>query len=469
MSNDLDPQHLSRGFIAERRADSLTMLLPIVVSAMTLTGIIVAALTFRDDWTKYWSLWLGVVASPVSAALSWRYLGRERQYLAAHLFLYTHLALFTLIMMQFWEAGAFLYLPFAYGVFIVISGMMLNVRAGLITWVWSALLPLAGLLLSDRLNLPNMGRLLPATFINFLLAGLSYLAVYDWELALASVSVLQQRAQQRRDELFHAQQALSASNARLQFLNTELDKARTLAEEERDTRTRFMNNLSHELRTPLNAIVNFANILARGGTGPLNNRQVDYLERVERSGWHLLGVLNDLLDMAQIEAGEFKIHLEPTDLHAICEEAMQNIQGLILDRPIELRRDYPPEWPTIQADPMRLKQALLNVLGNAAKYTEMGFIGLQVLVAADEVRLIVTDSGIGIDPADHERIFEEFQQLDQTTARKRTGTGLGLPLSRHLIQQHGGSIIVESALGKGSRFILALPIANPAPEPLPAS
>ena len=132
------------------------------------------------------------------------------------------------------------------------------------------------------------------------------MAAYDWELALESVSLLQRKAQMRRDELFEAEQTLSATNARLQYLNSELEKARALAVEERDTRTRFMNNLSHEMRTPLNAIVNFANILARGGTGPLNDRQIDYLERVERSGWHLLEVLNDLLDMAQIEAGGVK-------------------------------------------------------------------------------------------------------------------------------------------------------------------
>ena len=464
--NKLEPQHLSQGFIAERRLDSLKMLLPVFVSATTLTGIIVAALTFRDDWSRYWSLWLALVASPTSAAVCQRYLRGERQYLAAHLFLYTHLVIFTLILLQFWDAGAFHYLPFAYGLFIVISGMMINMRAGLVTWLWSLLLQLAGLLLTGRFNLPNLGHVLPAAFINFLLAGLSYMAVYDWELALNSVTVLQQRAQQRRDELFAAQQALSASNARLHFLNSELDKARAQAEEERDTRTRFMNHLSHELRTPLNAIVNFANILARGGTGPLNERQVDYLERVERSGWHLLGVLNDLLDLAQIEAGEFKLHLEAVDLQAICEEAMMNVQGLILGRPIELQRDYPATWPTVQADPMRLKQALLNVLGNAAKYTEQGFIKLTVTTVADEVQLVVADSGIGIDPADHERIFEEFQQLDQTTARKRTGTGLGLPLSRHLLQQHGGSIAVTSELGQGSCFVLTLPLAEAASGPI---
>ena len=285
------------------------------------------------------------------------FLRRERQVIAANVFLFTHLLLLTLILMQFWDVRAYLLLPYALGVFVVVSRMMIDVRASFVTWVGTIAFPLIGLLVTGRFTPTNILTLVPAAFISFILAGLGFLAAYDRARALESVSLSQRKSWARRDERFEAEQALRATNARLQYLNRELEKARALAVAERDTRTRFMNNLSHELRTPLNAIVNFANILARGGTGPLNERQVDYLERVERSGWHLLEVLNDLLDMAQIEAGEFKLHMEPANLHQICEEAMMNTRGLILDKPIELIRAYPDNWPIVQADVMRLKQS----------------------------------------------------------------------------------------------------------------
>ena len=225
-----------------------------------------------------------------------------------------------------------------------------------------------------------------------------------------------------------------------------------------------MNNVSHELRTPLNAIVNFANILARGGRGPVNELQIDYMERIERSGWHLLEVLNDLLDMAQIESGEFKLQQELSDLEPLCENAMEKVRGLIMgrDAEVDLIRDYPEVWPVVSVDTMRLKQALINILGNAAKYTDEGFIALRVRGLVDEVQIVIEDTGIGIAPEHHENIFREFHQVDQSAARKRIGTGLGLPLTRHLIERHGGRIEVDSNVGQGSRFLIYLPLATEA-------
>jgi two-component system sensor histidine kinase ChiS len=172
-------------------------------------------------------------------------------------------------------------------------------------------------------------------------------------------------------------------------------------------------------------------------------------------------VLNDLLDMAQLEAGEFNLHMETADLHAICEEAMTSARGLLLDQEeVDLVRDYPAEWPQVYVDKMRLKQALLNLLGNAVKYTEKGHIALRVRSTADIVHLTVEDTGIGI-PEEHlEKIFQEFMQVDETAARKRIGTGLGLPITRHLIERHGGSVSVASEVRKGSAFTLSIPIVQ---------
>jgi signal transduction histidine kinase len=266
------------------------------------------------------------------------------------------------------------------------------------------------------------------------------------------------RVQQRRDDLFATQEELRMINGRLQFMNSQQDIARQEAVGERDMRTRFMNNVSHELRTPLNSIVNFAHILMLGARGDVTEGQQDYLERIEQSGWHLLNVLNDLLDMAQIESGEFKLHLETTHLYHICEEAMTSTRGLLLDKEIELLRDYPEEWPTVRVDQMRFKQALINLLGNAAKYTEEGSIALHVKPNKQNVQIMIEDTGIGIPPEYHQSIFREFQQVDETAARKRIGTGLGLPITKHLIERHGGSVTVESTPGEGSKFTITLPI-----------
>ncbi len=288
------------------------------------------------------------------------------------------------------------------------------------------------------------------------------MSAMEWQVAVEATSHLHLRVQQRRDDLFVTQEELRMTNGRLNFMNSQLDIARQDAVNERDVRTRFMNNVSHELRTPLNSIVNFAHILTLGARGAVSEGQKDYLARIEQSGWHLLTVLNDLLDMAQIESGEFKLHIENTHLYHICEEAMTSTRGLLLDKDneIELIRDYPEEWPIVQVDQMRFKQALINLLGNAAKYTEEGYIALRVVPGQNTISITVEDTGIGIPLEYHQAIFEEFRQVDETAARKRIGTGLGLPITRHLIERHGGSVAVESVVGEGSKFIITLPVSE---------
>jgi signal transduction histidine kinase len=139
---------------------------------------------------------------------------------------------------------------------------------------------------------------------------------------------------------------------------------------------------------------------------------------------------------------------------------MTSTRGLLLDKEteIELIRDYPEEWPIVQVDQMRFKQALINLLGNASKYTEEGYIALRVVPNQTTISITVEDSGIGIPLEYHQSIFEEFRQVDETAARKRIGTGLGLPITKHLIERHGGSVTVESVVGEGSKFIITLPV-----------
>jgi signal transduction histidine kinase len=221
--------------------------------------------------------------------------------------------------------------------------------------------------------------------------------------------------------------------------------------------------VSYELRTPLNAVVNFAHILAQGGQGEVNEAQADYLRRIEESGRQILQVLNDLLDMAQIESGEFRLYPEPVNLRQICEETVRYAQAVVLDKDVAFIEDYPETWPCVNVDKVRLKQSLINLLRNAARHTERGHIALRVRPENGVVRLHVEDSGSGIDAHYQQMIFQEFRQVDEQAARRRIGTGLGLSLTRHVVERHGGTVTVDSAVGEGSTFTITLPVWQGAP------
>lgn len=453
-------------YVQERRRDSLALVAPAVAIGATLFSLLGLAGFSGRDMNNYPSLWLVVLAAPLVFVLTRRLLKVERQATAGWFFCLSHLLLLTILYVDFWHAQSAL--PYFYGLFIVAGDKLVRLTASFALWAISCLFLLGGLFLVDRLTLTNLGYLALPMLLNFLLALMSFLSTIDWQLALESVTEVQRRAQRRRDELFVIQEKLSLANARLNHTNAELERARREALRERDLRTRFMHNVSHELRTPLNAVVNLAHILASGVRGPLADPQVDYLQRIEKSGRHVLHVLNDLLDLAQIESGEFKLYPERISLEGVCEDAMCHLRGLVWEKPIALIRDYPDEWPVVEADRTRLTQALINLLGNAAKYTEEGHIALRVRPAGDIVHLIVEDTGIGIDPAYHELIFQEFRQVDERAARRRIGTGLGLPITRHLIERHSGQVAVDSAPGRGSKFIIILPLSQEAALPLPS-
>ena len=446
----------------ELRADSSQLIFPIV-TGFVLVGCF-AAILAANSLTASWPYLAYAVFSTVGNWYAWRLVKQGNQWASGTLFSWGHMIMLTVILVSTYEPGVVGPLPYVYGIFIIIGSMIVKPSSAFTNWAISMFLIALGTAYLGIWGAESFFAYLPSLLINFSLAVVAYLTAIEWQTAVEATSFLHRRAQQRRDELFTIQGELSLTNARLQYLNDQLEIARNAAENERDLRTRFMNNVSHELRTPLNAIVNFAHILALGGRGPVTAEQIDYLKRVEQSGWHLLEILNDLLDMAQIESGEFKLHLETIHLYHVCEEAMTSTRGLLLDKNVELLRDYPTEWPLVQVDQMRLKQAFINLLGNAAKYTEEGYIALRVYPNGSTVKIIVEDTGIGIAPEHHETIFIEFRQIDDTAARKRIGTGLGLPITKHLIERHQGTLSVESDLGQGSKFTIMLPIYQPAKE-----
>ena len=256
---------------------------------------------------------------------------------------------------------------------------------------------------------------------------------------------------------FATQSALAIQNARL-FREIE-DKGRQLETASRH-KSEFLANMSHELRTPLNAIIGFSEVLSERMFGEINDKQAEYLTDILESGRHLLSLINDILDLAKIEAG--RMELEPADfnLAAAIDNTLVLVRERAQRRGITLTRSIDERLGDIRADERKVKQVLLNLLSNALKFTPEGG---RIAVAADvhdgAAEISVTDTGVGIAPEDQAAVFEEFRQVG-ATARKVEGTGLGLAISRKFIELHGGRIRVESVVGTGSTFAFTLPLPD---------
>ena len=216
--------------------------------------------------------------------------------------------------------------------------------------------------------------------------------------------------------------------------------------------------MSHELRTPLNSIIGFSRVMLKGIDGPLTELQAADLQSIHNSGQHLLSLINSILDMSKIEAGKMELVIEELALPPILDAVLDTAKALVKDQPVELRTALPDELPTVWADAQRVRQVLLNLLSNAAKFTDEGEITLSAEVASEFVTISVADSGIGIDPEAQNRLFIPFQQVDGSTTRRAGGTGLGLAISRSFVEMHGGEIWVESEPGQGAKFSFTLPI-----------
>jgi signal transduction histidine kinase len=256
-----------------------------------------------------------------------------------------------------------------------------------------------------------------------------------------------------------AEEALRVANARL-------EQAARRAERASRHKSEFLANMSHELRTPLNAIIGFSALLEQGLHGPLTPKQARFVANIHKSGKHLLTVINDILDLTRVEVGRLKLALEPVGLAGFVEEVLTVVrEGAPAKRP-NLTSEVPAGLPPAVADPVRLRQILYNLLSNAVKFTsEEGTVTVGAESLEGDLAVWVRDTGIGIAPEDQERIFREFEQVDGSFARQYQGTGLGLALTRKLVELHGGRIWVESAPGKGSTFTFTLPHRVPGPAP----
>jgi signal transduction histidine kinase len=219
--------------------------------------------------------------------------------------------------------------------------------------------------------------------------------------------------------------------------------------------------MSHELRTPLTSIIGYSDMLLSGMTGEVSDRQRGFIRSILNSGENLLNLINDILDLTKIEAGKLELNLEPTDLRSVLAQVLTVLKPRAKEKRIKVSTFLPANLPPLQADPAKLGQILSNLLTNAVKYTlEGGSVGIEArTVENGSVEIRVTDTGIGIDPEDQERIFERFTQVDGSGTRSQGGTGLGLAITKDLIELHGGAIRVQSQPGAGSSFIFTMPQA----------
>src|SRR5258705_1850155 len=286
---------------------------------------------------------------------------------------------------------------------------------------------------------------------------------------LAIVSVLHDLTEQVENErLYEELKAFSSSleeriqaatadlaeqNTRLQWQSRELEQANRLKSE-------FLASMSHELRTPINALIGYASLMLDRIYGDLTPRQEEGLSRIQGAAQHLLALINDILDLAKIEAGRMPLHLDDVSLREIMTEISQQIEPMVKKKQLTLSVELPVQNLKLHTDRTKVKQILLNLLSNAVKFTHNGGIWVTVSRDEEDLRFDVRDTGIGIREVDLESIWEDFRQLDQSRTREFGGTGLGLSITRKLVDALGGHVFAESVYGRGSTFTVVLPVRS---------
>jgi signal transduction histidine kinase len=361
---------------------------------------------------------------------------------------------------------------FAFPLVVVIAGFLLPVRATglvlLITGAITLLVPSAGrLLVIERTQILAALMIALAAGIAAQMSGALY-GIAEW--ALESY----RKERETKEQLFDTQQEVQRSFLRqkalaeqLQTINSELEVARTAAIDAKNFRGQFLANMSHELRTPLNAIIGFSetmlNFPMMYDNQSLPGAYKNDLGQIYTSGKHLLQLINDILDLSKVDAGKLDLEIEEVDLDPIFKGVLATGSGLVGDKPIKLRRETPEYIPHVKGDSLRIRQVILNLLSNAAKFTDEGTITVGASIDNGEVTLYIKDTGIGIPPQDMDKIFEEFRQGTSGRRKGRAGSGLGLAISRQLLNLMGGRIWAESTPGRGSSFYFTLPVYAPEP------
>ena len=256
-------------------------------------------------------------------------------------------------------------------------------------------------------------------------------------------------------QTFAAQSVLAIQNARL---FTEIGEKSRQLEVASQHKSQFLANMSHELRTPLNAILGYTELILDGIYGDMPDRARTVLDRVQSNGRHLLGLINDVLDLSKIEAGQLTLSLTDYSIKDVVHSVFSVVEALATAKQLAIKIEVPPNLPKAHGDERRLAQVLLNLVGNAIKFTDSGEVAIKAAASNGSYTLSVHDTGPGISEADRVKIFEEFQQADSSATKKKGGTGLGLSISKRIVEMHGGRIWVDSHVGEGSTFSFTVPV-----------
>jgi signal transduction histidine kinase len=253
-----------------------------------------------------------------------------------------------------------------------------------------------------------------------------------------------------------ATRELAERNSRLERQSSELERASRMKSE-------FLATMSHELRTPINAVLGYNSLLRDGLFGDLTGEQQDALRRMRNAAEHLLTLISDILDLSRVEAGQIQVSASDVDLAECLGTLAESVRPMAEQKSLRYTVDLAASIPPIRTDVTRLRQVLLNLLSNAVKFTQEGSVTLRAGPGStyERVRIEVIDTGIGIEPVHLESIFDEFTQADQSPTRRHGGAGLGLTISRRLIEVMGGEMGVSSELGRGSTFYVELPVLPP--------
>ncbi len=432
---------------------------------------LLCALFFTTGWdgSRILSLMTGLFLIGLLYALAYRLLARA--YLAA-------LTLWLLAMVMALAVGCWLLqdprLLLLSSVFPLVAVMTIGgwasylVGAGVAALLWGATQGLFG----NPLAVDQAWLIAVAAGFNGLLAWAArseLLTVVQW--SISSFDAARKHLDEAREqqlELAQSRADLIQANQELTRLSNRLKVLERIAEEARQAKTEFVANVSHELRTPLNMIIGFADVIALSPQlygGRLPGPLLSDIAAIRRNAEHLATLVNDVLDLSQVEAGRMALRRTHVALPPLAQEAVAVVQGLFDARGLSLQSEFVPDpvdkpWPLLYGDETRIRQVMINLLGNAGRFTEQGGVILRCQLEKTEVIISVADSGPGIAPTDQQRIFEPFQQADVSTRRQHGGSGLGLTISKQFIEMHGGRMWLESSVGVGTTIYFTLPVEN---------
>lgn len=437
-----------------------------------LRRLMTAGLALGLLWYAYVAGWLEIVSlrawsGPMTlvgfSALAHRLLARRGFVPAACIYVAGAALSVLLAAWAYGNASVLLLLSLAVGV----AGLLIGPGASFLAATTTAGALAASVLLPPAPLLPPSLAWLTG-LAAFLMAFLLWVAMYPLRMTLHWAWASYERARQQtealrehRAQLSRALKDLDLAYRRLETMAVELERARKAADEARRLKAEFAANISHELRTPLNLIIGFSEMMAMaphtyGEPLPANYR--GDVQAIYRNAKHLSNLIDDVLDLSQIEAGRMGLVKEPISIQAVVAEAISTVSHLFESKKLSLTTEIPGDLPWIPADRTRVRQVLINLLNNAARFTDQG--GVTITVAADnrEVTVAVTDTGIGIAEEDLPKVFEEFRQLDASIRRRSGGSGLGLAISKKFVELHGGRMWVTSKMGEGTTFYFTLPV-----------